>query len=300
MAKIGRNDPCPCGSGKKYKQCHLPIEEAAQAEQRRLWQAQDELMGKIISAAQEQTADIPAALARFWEGKYTADQLSELDDLEDRGAERFLTWFAFDYVLDDGKTLVERLAADPETLELTDDEQRLLPGWTGVRLRPYAISGIHAGMSFQVADMLNDASYNVEDHAVSRRVEQDEVLIVHLLPVGNTHAIGGAAAHLTADTRQKLREFADLHLEAFQRDHADATWADLIRERSEVLNHFVMALPTEAPNPTVIDTFLLRTRVALRLTGESLGLVRSSDDSQQTADVQSSDVSGPSADENAS
>jgi preprotein translocase subunit SecA len=22
MARVGRNDPCPCGSGKKYKQCH--------------------------------------------------------------------------------------------------------------------------------------------------------------------------------------------------------------------------------------------------------------------------------------
>jgi preprotein translocase subunit SecA len=22
MGKVGRNDPCPCGSGKKYKQCH--------------------------------------------------------------------------------------------------------------------------------------------------------------------------------------------------------------------------------------------------------------------------------------
>jgi preprotein translocase subunit SecA len=22
MAKVGRNDPCPCGSGKKFKQCH--------------------------------------------------------------------------------------------------------------------------------------------------------------------------------------------------------------------------------------------------------------------------------------
>jgi preprotein translocase subunit SecA len=21
--KIGRNDPCPCGSGKKYKKCHI-------------------------------------------------------------------------------------------------------------------------------------------------------------------------------------------------------------------------------------------------------------------------------------
>jgi hypothetical protein len=26
-AKPGRNDPCHCGSGKKYKRCHLPIEE---------------------------------------------------------------------------------------------------------------------------------------------------------------------------------------------------------------------------------------------------------------------------------
>ena len=23
--KVGRNDPCPCGSGKKYKQCHGKI-----------------------------------------------------------------------------------------------------------------------------------------------------------------------------------------------------------------------------------------------------------------------------------
>ena len=22
IAKVGRNDPCPCGSGKKYKDCH--------------------------------------------------------------------------------------------------------------------------------------------------------------------------------------------------------------------------------------------------------------------------------------
>jgi preprotein translocase subunit SecA len=22
VPRVGRNDPCPCGSGKKYKQCH--------------------------------------------------------------------------------------------------------------------------------------------------------------------------------------------------------------------------------------------------------------------------------------
>jgi len=29
--KVGRNDPCPCGSGKKYKRCCLPKEESARA-----------------------------------------------------------------------------------------------------------------------------------------------------------------------------------------------------------------------------------------------------------------------------
>jgi len=29
MAKAGRNDPCPCGSGKKYKKCCQPKDEAA-------------------------------------------------------------------------------------------------------------------------------------------------------------------------------------------------------------------------------------------------------------------------------
>ena len=24
--KVGRNDPCPCGSGKKYKRCCAPLE----------------------------------------------------------------------------------------------------------------------------------------------------------------------------------------------------------------------------------------------------------------------------------
>ena len=33
-ARPGRNQPCHCGSGKKYKQCCLPKDEAAEAEAR--------------------------------------------------------------------------------------------------------------------------------------------------------------------------------------------------------------------------------------------------------------------------
>jgi len=40
MKKIGRNDPCPCGSGKKFKKCHLGRE--------------DELILKKIETSQEE------------------------------------------------------------------------------------------------------------------------------------------------------------------------------------------------------------------------------------------------------
>lgn len=31
MSKTGRNEPCPCGSGKKYKKCCLPLQQKAKA-----------------------------------------------------------------------------------------------------------------------------------------------------------------------------------------------------------------------------------------------------------------------------
>lgn len=36
MAKIGRNDPCPCGSGRKYKQCCLQSEQGLMTTRSRL------------------------------------------------------------------------------------------------------------------------------------------------------------------------------------------------------------------------------------------------------------------------
>jgi preprotein translocase subunit SecA len=29
MPKVGRNEPCPCGSGKKFKHCHGALQQAS-------------------------------------------------------------------------------------------------------------------------------------------------------------------------------------------------------------------------------------------------------------------------------
>lgn len=274
MPKIGRNDPCPCGSGKKYKQCHLPLEEAAQAEQLRLRRALDSLLPKVIAAAEEQTEAIPAAFERFWDGKYELDRLAELDEIEGRGAERFLTWFAFDFALDDGSTLVQRLASGAIEVDLTPEERELLSVWQPVRLGAYVANQIHKAQSLRVADIADDRELEITDHAASRRVELNEVLVAHLVPAGKTHFFAGAAAHLTEDTREKLREFLALHLEAFGRENPGAGYRELIAARSEILNHFVMQLPVEEPNPTMLENIIEQTRISLKLAGESLGFGR--------------------------
>lgn len=49
MAQVGRNQPCPCGSGKKYKRCCLARDAARAAETRRalaaepVWDDDDDL-----------------------------------------------------------------------------------------------------------------------------------------------------------------------------------------------------------------------------------------------------------------
>jgi len=50
MMKIGRNDPCPCGSGKKFKKCHLGREDELFQEGR---SAFSEEMGKKITGLPE-------------------------------------------------------------------------------------------------------------------------------------------------------------------------------------------------------------------------------------------------------
>ena len=48
LKTTGRNDPCPCGSGKKYKKCHLAEDEAAKHQE-------------LAKAAEEREAALAAA-----------------------------------------------------------------------------------------------------------------------------------------------------------------------------------------------------------------------------------------------
>ena len=275
-ARLGRNDPCHCGSGKKYKDCHLPSEEAARSDQLRLRQAQDTLLPKIIEAAQSTPEQFPAAFERFWQGKYNLEQMQSLDSLEDRGAERFLIWLAFDVRGQAGHTLVDELEASP-SFDADPVERRLLAAWRPVRLRPYVVDEVRKGQGITLRDLLEERVYQVADYGASKRLAVGEVVVGHLVPADTapgaeapTYYLAGAAAQLTDDTAPKLLEFAELHLAAMRRDNPATSWSDLVDARSEILNHFVAALPVEQRDPTVMERLIVDGRATLQLTAESV------------------------------
>ena len=68
MAKPGRNDPCPCGSGNKYKKCCLSKDEAAEHERGA------EVLVRNESQAAERRLDIQRLKAEIAARLGTADE----------------------------------------------------------------------------------------------------------------------------------------------------------------------------------------------------------------------------------
>jgi hypothetical protein len=58
----GRNDPCHCGSGKKYKNCHLDQDEAAARAARA--KAAEEAAAEAPAAPAEAGPPVPGSLPR--------------------------------------------------------------------------------------------------------------------------------------------------------------------------------------------------------------------------------------------
>ncbi|MFY0686520.1 MAG: SEC-C domain-containing protein [Cyclobacteriaceae bacterium] len=72
MKKVGRNDPCPCGSGKKYKDCHLSNEKTKELSNKSLFYialliALLAIAGYGVYTSQESSRpDGPAPAGKVW------------------------------------------------------------------------------------------------------------------------------------------------------------------------------------------------------------------------------------------
>src|SRR5260370_38888842 len=99
MAKVGRNDPCPCGSGKKYKRCCLEKDETAERKfaatasvpQRQIGTVAAEIAERLAAGAYEidETEDELATASNVAVDLVHAGRLDEADEASPDLLERF-------------------------------------------------------------------------------------------------------------------------------------------------------------------------------------------------------------------
>jgi hypothetical protein len=177
MSALGRNDPCPCGSGKKYKKCCLakdaPAPGAFTAAER-----QSALEGLFRFSRRADLDETHAAgSAAFWVDwmvDRTEDELREAMRLGESET-AYLEWFVFDFRLASGWTLAEEFLAR-ERRSLRSGEARYLERMRLSHLRPYEIAGVRAEEGLDLTDLWTGERLRVQERLGTRQLIQWDLL----------------------------------------------------------------------------------------------------------------------------
>jgi len=174
LPKVGRNEPCPCGSGRKYKTCHLGREgdlgsvDPAKALLHKLWLWLDRPRGRRL--VHGLVVEIVPDSAR-----------PEQDDKE---RERLDGPILDDIVLYDRGELERFIRVRSELLP--ERERDLGQSWLTTRRSLYEVRSVRPGRGLTVRDLLEDgADVALEDRALSSQVESLDLLCGRLVPDGS-------------------------------------------------------------------------------------------------------------------
>ena len=175
----GRNDPCPCGSGLKYKKCCRAKVEAAPpytSEEREM--AREKLAGlSAYVLAREQAAARDDFMEALGEAK------EALDEKDAAACETvFDMSFWFDRPLPQGRLVVDLLLSADDFL--TDGERRYLQTAREAPLRPREVVEVRPGLSVTLRDLLDGTTVTVRERSASRQLKSSDFLAARILKRG--------------------------------------------------------------------------------------------------------------------
>lgn len=248
MAQVGRNDPCPCGSGKKYKHCHWRIDQQIQREHLQLERAWQTLNRRVQEFSFQNTflVDYVSAWERFWDDRVPVEAVSELGPVE---LERFMEWYLYDYRTDRrGRARIAELFLEAERDELSELEQDLVRDWTKTHFSVYQDASPDLEEA-AVRDVFTDEVHALDAESVGMVPPAMTVAMARLLPVGGSLRMAPGFTYFPANDQTELQSFIEPRFKAWQEARYGADWDDFLSEAGYLLNHFLIRNmePIEAP-----------------------------------------------------
>jgi hypothetical protein len=208
MSRPGRNDPCYCGSGEKYKKCHMPLDRAADEEKRQRQEAGQWLRKDFMKFGRDErfAPAFAEALSLYWNNLYNTDNAEEMSQNE---ALRFFDWFVFDYHRPGEPRLID-LYRQERYDDLSSHQRPVLEAWlTAPPAAAYELEA-YEGQILKIRDFMTGQSFEVYEPAGHGLVEPGDLLLGRLVPLGDRLEFSAVAAYLPraeiADLREKLEQ----------------------------------------------------------------------------------------------
>ena len=243
MTKPGRNDPCPCGSGKKYKNCCLEKDRTSRLRDHQWRNSEQKALEQLSAFAQQSQSQAQYAVASnlFWNGNYGIEAWNSLarDELG-----RFLDWFAFDYRLEGSRKRTIDVFLE-ERPGLLPDELQMLRAWSKSFLSLYRIELVRPEGRLRLRDVLQVVEVEATDHRLSRMGQAGDLILGRLLQSDVSHLSWGAIL-LPGDCEAGFADFVRGAFRRYQDRTPEASWPDFLSLHGYVLNHHLLRMSAEA------------------------------------------------------
>jgi hypothetical protein len=195
---IGRNEPCPCNSGKKYKNCCMvKAPNASVSASSKKWNDIDiELNRRLFPFSDKERGKsvVPDAWKEFTFGKFEFDT-------ESPHLQTFFPWFFHEWIpsahksRDDFPTIaVDYLNRHSE--RLTGDEKAYILANRDVVYGFWEVMACEPGRGFRMKDVFFGTEVDVMERMGSRNTQKGDILFCRVVPLAGFTILNGCASFL--------------------------------------------------------------------------------------------------------
>ena len=199
MTTVGRNDSCPCGSGRKLKHCCLRVQDVEDTLRVRLRSAEGALVPALFSYATQEFG------REFFDEAW--DEFFLWNDVpDDIGSSKefgttFDPFFVFDFVPDAAEDpLPDGWPTEPLALHFIHNEVESAPELHREFIEQackspasfFVVEAVSAGRALDIKDILTSRRFHVLEQSASRTLHVGDVLFTRVVTAGGGSIMIGA------------------------------------------------------------------------------------------------------------
>ncbi len=196
---LGRNEPCWCGSGRKYKKCHLGREQLPLAE-RAGWLYAKAAQHALLTGWNDLLTEVVYQRCRYADNDRDALTSALGDPL------------VVDAVLFEGGAFAEFLQLRGSLLP--DDERMLAEQWLLVDRSVFEVDRVNSGQSITVRDIRTGDAHEVRERTASRQLQPGQLVCARVVPAGDTMRFFGGLEPVPLHERDRTIDLLDTEPDA--------------------------------------------------------------------------------------